>query len=263
MARAPKTGTAVANWDEELAKYAKQAVATTGSGGGEFLSTKGGVLSYQGSEVPDNLMNTVILDHVFENHFYTARFDPNNPASPVCFAFGRDVDEMAPHADSTEPQSDTCKDCPQNKFGTADTGRGKACGNIRRLALMTEDGLEDVENATVAFLKVPVMSCKGWDGYVKDLERTKNRPPFAVVTEVSVVDDETAQFKVKFKLAEDVPASAIKALIAKHEKAAEEIMFPYQQMEAVQPPPRRGAQRQAAAPAAKGKAAPAAKGRKF
>jgi hypothetical protein len=230
---AGKKSTAIVKWDEEMAKYASQSAAIADSigTGGKFISFKGGKITFDGGEVPGAKMNCVILDHVLENAFYTGKYDSKNPASPVCFAFGVDQKEMAPHEDSSDPQHETCKGCEQNEWGTADTGKGKACKNIVRLALVAESDLEDLENAELAYARVPVTSTKSWAGYVKQLESTLHLPPFAVVTELSVVEDDGDQFHIVFKLSEKIDPEHGEALIAKHEAAHEAIDFPYQAAE--------------------------------
>jgi hypothetical protein len=106
--------------------------------------------------------------------------------------------------------------------------RGKGCKNIRRLALIAEDGLEDIENAEIAFLKVPVTSVRYWSGHVQTLASQLKRPPFAVVTEISVVPDPKTQFAVKFRVAGQIDdPDVIQALIARHEAVADQIAFPY------------------------------------
>lgn len=247
------TTKALANWDDELAKYATEAAATESTNGGKFLSTKGGILSYGGNPVPGNVMNVIVLDHVMENHYYTERFDNDNPSSPVCYAFGRTEEEMAPHADCEAPNADACKGCPLNEWASADQGRGKACKNIRRLALIPEEGLEDLENADVAFLKVPVTSVKNWAGYVQALAAQMKRPPFAVLTEISVVPDAKTQFAVKFKVVEKIEdGDVLKAIIARRDAVSDKIAFPYSKNEdRPAPAPSRGPAKFASKPAAK------------
>lgn len=227
---AKKTGTAMVAFEERLRQEANIAAAVeenVGSGG-QMIGTRGGRLSFGGAEIPGNKMNVVIIDHILENHLYEGRFDPDTPQTPICFAFGRVEQEMAPHEKSSEPQNDMCKGCPMNEWGSADTGSGKACKNVRRLALITEDQLEDVESAQVAYLKVPVTSVKGWAGYVRQLANTLGRPPLGVVTEVSLVPDPKSQFKMQFKLVEEInDPEVLEALFAKKEVVSKEIDFPY------------------------------------
>lgn len=236
------TGTAVAKWDEELASLAQRAKGLEDSvSGGNFISTKGGRLQYQGAEIPGNTMNVIIVEHILENHMYEGRFDPDTPQSPICFAFGEDEDEMSPHEKAESPQHETCKGCPFNEFGTADTGKGKACKNIRRLALIPEDGMEDIEAAELAMIKVPVTSVKGWAGYVRQLADSMGRPPLGVITELSLVPDPKSQFKMQFKCVEKIEdGDVIQALIAKREQANTDLRIPYAPAPEEEVPPARG-----------------------
>lgn len=255
-----KTGTGMVAWDEALAaranmaKKAEESVST-----GSFISMKGGQMVYNGNAVPGNALDAVVIDSVLENQFFDGVYDPNTPQTPSCYAFGRDEDDMRPHEKVAEPFAETCAECPNNEFGSADTGRGKACKNVRRLALISADALDGgeqgIEDATVAYLKVPVTSVKGWAGYVNTLAAT-NKPPLAFVTEVAVVPDAGTQFKVNFKAKESIEdGELIGALLAKADVVEQGIMFPYQPVEAAPAKPARQAR---AKPARAGRAAPAA-----
>jgi len=172
---APSASRAVVDWQKVLldkARMAKKVAANIGGGSRNVLSFKGGRISYQGGTVPGNVLDVVVLSAINENNFYRGKYDPNNPASPVCYAFGSptgDDEDMAPHDASPDKQSDHCRDCPQNEWGSADTGRGKACKNVVSLAMVTADALDSPEamaKAEVFYAKLPVTSGKAWKGYV-------------------------------------------------------------------------------------------------
>lgn len=228
-------GKEIVNWEEELAAAAVEASSSEAAGGGgAFLSFQGGRISYGGSEVPNNKLNVVVLDAVMENQFYVDRYDPDHPSSPVCYAFGRNEKDMAPHPEAPEPQAENCATCPMNQWGSADTGKGKACKNVRRIAVITEDALDgDLNDAEVVYAKVPVMSVKNWSGYVNQLAATIKRPPFVVVTELSTVPDPKSQFRVQFKMVEqlDTDPDLVSELMAKHKEVKALIDFPYQAVE--------------------------------
>ncbi len=227
-----KTSTALVKWDEELAKQAQIATQTeAGVGGGSFLGTAQGILKYQGAEVPNNELNVVVVDHILENALYEGAYDPDNPQPPVCFAFGRTEEEMAPHPDSAKPQGDAegkCAGCQWNVWGSADVGRGKACKNIRRLELITEGDLEDIPGAEVAFLKLPVTSVKAWAGYVRQLATNYQRPPLGVVTTIKEIPDAKSQFKIVTSLAGVIEDGEVIGQLLEKQKANEEALFqPY------------------------------------
>ncbi len=180
------TGTALVKWDERLAakaSAAKKIASQIGGGAKNTLSFKGGKLTYQGGVIPGNALEIVVLMAVNENNYFEGRYDPNNPASPKCYAFGSpdgDDENMGPdkknHFKGREGdvQSETgrCADCEHNQWGSAETGRGKACKNVVSLAMISADCLESEEKmakAEVFYAKLPVTSGKSWKGLVNDL----------------------------------------------------------------------------------------------
>lgn len=275
MARQPakKPGTAITNWDEQLAAQADVAAAQEVSvGGGQFFSVKGGMLQFDGAPLPGNQAAVVIVDSILENVYYEGNYDPDAPQAPSCFAFGRDDDEMEPHesVDKTpefERQHDTCSGCPMNVFGSAVVGRGKACRNTRRLALIPAgsytakgdldmfDDEDHFRKTPIAFMKLPVTSVKGYATFVKQVSGALRRPPHGVFTRISVVPDAKTQFKVMFEVLDKIPNELMGAVMQRHEEAGPIIEFPYTPVdEAAAAPPARGRG---------GKAAPAKKTRKY
>ena len=253
MAR-KKTGTEVANYDEELAALAgASATLTNSEGGGKFFSTRSGILQYDDAPLPGNQMCVIVASWCLENVFYEEAFDPDNRTPPTCFAFCKDPDlkdEMGPPAEHMAEfeeftiQNETCKGCEQNEWGSAAKGRGKACSNRRRLACIPAgtytpvgrgggfeleliDDAEHFQSAEEAYLKVPVMSGKGFDSYVKDVADQLKRPLFAVYTRVFITPDPKSQFKVNFELIEQVDNSLIPVLMERYRKLDETIDFPY------------------------------------
>lgn len=235
---AKTTGKAVVSWQDEVAKDAKAVAAQEASVQlGSFISLRGGRFSFNGNQLKDDHMDVVVLDHVAENAYYEGRFDPDAPASPVCFAFGTDEKTMAPHPDAPKPQHPTCQGCPQNQFGSADTGKGKACKNQRKLALIHADQLGDVANAEVAFMRLPPTSVKPWAAYVQTLAATTNRPPYAMVTTVSIGPDPKTQFKLSFRPEQPLDMDRLfTALKAKRAEVAPALVVPYAPVEASEKP---------------------------
>lgn len=246
--------TALTTWDQKLADLAKQATKTQSGvgGGGNFLSIRGGILSYKSIPAPNNQMRCIVIDSVLENQYFGSPFDDDNPSAPDCYAFGREKSEMAPDPEQvTALQHDTCTGCPQMEFGSADRGKGKACHACQRLGLITEGDLEDIEGAEVAYLKLPFFSTLEYAAYTRQLSEVHHKPPLAFVTEITLVPDTKAQFKVKFKMAEEIEAApeVYDALWKKYEAVSKEIMFPYPKMEAQEKPSRNNGPRRQAAPA--------------
>lgn len=269
MARATtkKPGTAVANWDEELAKQAEVAAAVeANSGGGQFFSVKGGILQFDGAPLPGNQAAVVIVDSIIEYTYYEGDYDPDNPQSPAAYAFGRDEETIRWHENSIpEYAGELCKDSDINQWGSAEKGRGKACKNSRRLALipagsynakgdleMFDDDEEHFRKTPIAFMKLPVTSVKGYSTFVKQVSGALRRPPHGVFTRISVVPDPKTQFKVLFEVLDKIPNELMGAVMQRHTEAQSIIEFPYAPIEEAPAKPARG-----------GRAAPAKKTRKY
>lgn len=254
------SSTAMVNWDEKLAQDAEIAAGVeAGTGGGQFFSTQGGQLSWQDAPLPNNEMVVVVLDSIFDNVFYLDSYDPDNPSSPTCFALGRSEEDMAPHADvieqGTHQSTTTCDECEHNEWGTADVGRGKACRNTRRLALIpagTIDRDGDIElyedpahfsAAQIGYLRLPVTSVKAYANYVKQVAGVMKRPPYGIATKVSLVPDAKTQFKVVFEPLDKLDNELMGAVSERNEEAKSLIDFPYQldDEEEQQAPPKRAA----------------------
>lgn len=243
MAKRKQTGKKVVDWAEEMKRQAQIAARMeANAGGGQFFGLQSGQLTWQGAPIENNQLICVVLDHILENTYYGGEaYDPDNPQPPTCFALGRDQDEMAPHDNVVrrgDHQNQSCEGCPMNEWGSADTGRGKACKNTRRLALVVagrkrkdDDELivdpEHYKQAEIGFLKLPVTSVNGWAGYVKQLAASLGRPPHGVATLIKVVPDPKTQFRVTFQLVDPLPSEVLGTIMERHEEVGQLIDFPY------------------------------------
>lgn len=250
MATKKPASTAVAKWDEELARRAKLATKAeehTGTGG-QYFSIAGGILSFNDQPMPNNEVGVVIVDAVFENAYYTKPFDPKAEAEPPsCFALGRDGEALAPHeqvAKAKRAEHDTCEGCPQNEFGTARVGRGKACKNTRRLALLpagrflkdgTFEPIEDPDHyagAQLGILRVPVTSIVTYANWVREVEQTMHRPPLGVFCRVQVVKDPERQVALTFETLAKVPDELLAPLFQRADHDTEKLLLqPYPELE--------------------------------
>lgn len=242
----------VANWDDELAKLGraqKKTVEDVGSGG-RTIGLKN-ELTINGEAIPDNTFPCIVLDSILLNTYYgEQKYRADTPTSPVCFAFGvtdhddPDADiEMAPHEESSLPQNDVCGKaghdgcCQWNEWESADTGRGKACQNRRRLVLIPydEDNCtpEDIEAAEHYIINMPVTSVRYWGAHVKKIANLfDGKPPLIVVTQVTRVPSDD-MFHLDFKIVSEVPGEIIGALLKKRVSSAvqEELTKPYMKPE--------------------------------
>lgn len=227
-----KTGTNVVSWDEQMAELAKKFKGTVASiSTGKMLSFKGGIMSAYDSPVDGNELDVIVLDYVLENVFYEGKFDADNPASPVCYAFGREAKDLKPHDEVEEKQStEGCGACEHNEWGSGE-GRGKACKNQVRLAVIPADTkmtAAGIAESDMLFAKVPVTSVKGFAAYAAKINDTLRKPTFCFVTNIKLVPDKKDQFKVVFTPKIEVKDKAIlSALFTRFEAAGKAIEFPY------------------------------------
>lgn len=239
MAKAKKTGKALVVWEKEFAELAKAGTAGIKSTEGTFISFRGGKMSVAGADVPDDELRGVIVGWAFHNTYYdpSEPYDPENPAVPGCYAYGEDEDEMVPHDAATDKQADACAGCPMNEFGSAmkgkKQGKGKACKNTIKLAIIAEQDIDNAAKAQVYFASIPPTSRKNILTYLtKSLRDGVKRPPWAVITKIARVPDDKDQFRVTFELGDLIEdTSAFPALKALADKVRGELPTEYKARE--------------------------------
>ncbi len=235
--------TAIVPWQEQMANAAKkQAAAEKPFNSMATIGTRSGVLTVDGDPVKGNILHGIVLASVHENMYYSGRFEPDSPTVPACYAFGDDLstedpdgieDRMTPHKEAEDVQHAGCEGCPHNQMGSADTGRGKACKNSRRLIILPEDALESPEAlkaAEMRMLKLPVTSVRNYATYLRTvLSEELNLPSYGVVTSISTHPDPKTQFKVAFELKETVEFNQglWDAMQAKLKEAEKMLLQPY------------------------------------
>lgn len=246
-------GNEIVDYNKLYANRAAKAAEGEQMRAGTFLSTKGGVLSLGEEVMPGAQVCVVILDWVRENTLYEGAYDPDNRNPPVCYAFARgaeEEDEMAPHpsmqADLTyfAPQSDDCRSCPMNQWGSADKGRGKACQNRRRLTMIPAgvflpkrgsrdfdleifDDVKHFETADPAILKLPVTSVENWAKYVNQVGQATSRSPDGVITRLFLEPHAKYQYVVNFEMLEKVPDELVQAVMKRADTAQQAVIEGY------------------------------------
>ena len=219
-----------AKWSDKFRDIAAEQRKTERASGA-FFSTKSGQLSFQGAPIPGNSMDVVVLESIHERTFYSEKYGQGENTSPACYSFSQTGEDMTPHPEAAAPQSKTCKGCPHDKWKSADNGRGKACREGRRLALLSAADLTDpdkVVGATVGYLRLPVTSVRGFSAYVQAVVGGTDLPLFCSVTRVKVVPDAKTQIKVVFERVASLDSDAIVETVFQRATAeAENIAFPY------------------------------------
>ena len=182
-----KTGKSVvsmADLEKKMAVHASSQKARINQPAGQNISTRNSRFAYK-QEVIGKTLRAVVVDFIHCNAWYDSAFDPDNPTPPACFAFSPDGEEMEPFAQSPLKQADFCNGCELNAWGSAEVGRGKACKNQYRLALIAPEEMtpDVITEAEIAVLTLAPTSLKNWDHMVRGLEDQLNRPCYGVVME--------------------------------------------------------------------------------
>jgi hypothetical protein len=133
-------------------------------------------------------LDVVILADVYDHSWYDRPYKEDVIIPPACFAIGAIQEELAPHPDSPTPQSEECIGCPQNEFGSALQGKGKACRNGRRL-LIAPYTHGQVELRDLAIINISPTTLKSYSKYIMEVVGKYKVPTFAVVSRLSFDDD--------------------------------------------------------------------------
>ena len=124
---------------------------------------------------------------------------------------------MAPPDVIANPESENCVSCPQNAFGSADTGKGKACRNGVRVVILpyNEDTtLEDLRTQEGARFTIAPKSLGNWSNYAKKLASLKRpRPLFLTITKITA--DFNPYLTWNFDLAGVINSDAVRVVLQK------------------------------------------------
>ena len=176
-----------------------------------------------------------------ENTFYDEAYDPDKTIAPSCYAFGRDTESMAPNENHVKKaECEDCASCANNIFGSADTGKGKACANRRKLLCIPageynkktsewilESDAEAIAEMTPAILSIPPTSLIEFAKYVKSTYTELKRPVNAVITEIKVVPDDKKQFVVKFTALDKIDKNMYDTITSKEDDFYAALTRPY------------------------------------
>jgi hypothetical protein len=176
-----------------------------------------------GEENPGPI-KAVILDFISAYYFYPGVYDPDDITPPDCFALGVEVATLAPHdtVPANTRQADSCAVCPQNQFGSAQRGKGKACQNARLLAILPPDA--DMETPIMT-LKVSPTAIRPFDAYVSSVARSFQKPPIGVVTTIGF-DPSSDYASLRFGEPEPISDDLLAICLARRAEAMQMLLTP-------------------------------------
>lgn len=202
--------TVAASWQDRIKQHVERDAATAGGiAGWPYIGTSGGIFTLGEDDHRDKLEDVIILGAMHENAYYEGDYVAGESSAPVCFALSETEDDLAPPESlgearqilHSEPVGEKCVDCWANQFGTAERGKGKACKNVRRLALLPADKLTVPYLSKVegAMLRLPVTSVKGYSTFVNKVTKVLGVPLFMLRCAITIEKDATTQFKIDFE----------------------------------------------------------------
>jgi hypothetical protein len=215
------------NWEAQMAADAKK-ILEQERPAVSAMSIKSGVMTIGGEPIPNNEIECIVLASAAEMVYYTSAYDADVRTNPDCFAIDdARVEELSPHETATNKQSTTCVTCEKFQWGSDPKGgRGRACRERRRLALMPADG-----SAELCLLSVPSMSIKNWSNFVRETVATTGKPPAAAICKIKVVPSTRSMIEVKFSYVKAVPDEMLGMVYAKRPAAMEAVLTPYPPIE--------------------------------
>lgn len=173
------TGGSLATIQAQMAADLAALQGRTGAPGGDKISCKNKKFKLPDGTEADEL-RLVIVDFTNVNNFYEGAYNKDAIVPPACFAINPIILSMAPSDNSPLKQAEDCQGCPMNQFGS--DGNGKACKNIRRLAVLPPDADEDTP---LWVLDTSATANKSFDAYVRSVAQKFNLMPVGVTTLVT------------------------------------------------------------------------------
>lgn len=227
------------NYEEQLAKEAAEIAKRIAAPTGDRIRFNANRAFITPDGMEGETLEVVIVDFVSSNLFYDGPFDRDNPQPPGCFAIGPEPSLLVPSPNAPNRQAETCTSCPNNQFGSAPNGKGKACKNTRLLALMPVTALDSEEDAPIWILSVPPTSLKAYDSYVHSLASKHKTVPIGVVTEISL-DPANTFASPRFRVVRPLQGKELGVFMERREEANGRLTAEPDVSQYVPPAPTRG-----------------------
>lgn len=186
--------------NEDLTAGAGGAMAIMSIRGSKFrISTSEGqevITDADGDPVSSLKVVLVKANKNLSKTFYRENYTEGDDQQPDC----RSANGETPDADIQDPVHSNCAACPNNVFGsrmTEDGGKGKACQDSRRMAIVAYPDILSEQYGGTVLLRVPPASLRPLGEYARLLS-DHGAVYSAVVTKLSF-DPETSYPKLRFQ----------------------------------------------------------------
>ena len=212
------------NYEEQLAKESAEISKRISAPTGDRIRFNMNKAFITPDGMEGEALEVVIVDFVSSNLFYDGPFDRDNPQPPGCFAIGTEPSLLVPSPSSPNKQAETCSSCPNNQFGSANNGKGKACKNTRLLALVPASALDNPkEEAPIWILSVPPTSMKAFDTYVGTLAAKHRTVPVGVVTSITL-DTANSWASPRFNVIRPLKGTELGVFMPRREEANQRLV---------------------------------------
>lgn len=165
-------------------------------------------------------LKVVVLGFAYFNAYYKTKYVQGQASFPDCFAVGDHIPSMQPSQNSPDAQHENCLTCPHNQFGSAENGRGKACGNRMNLAVQLPEfgGAE----GPIYRISVSPTALTGWKQLVDKLS-SRGVDPIQLVIEIGR-DPNVDYMKYTFSAVSKVDPDELGAYLNNADEAERMIM---------------------------------------
>lgn len=222
---APKT--AVMSIQAQIAAQIarQQETAKSLRSSGSYIGFKNAQLKVDGISIPANQLDVRVLAAISERAWYAKEFDADAVQVPDCYA----LDDSAPHDQAKNPQAAICAECPQNKWGSATRGKGKACRESARVIVIPAN--VPLASAQMYTAKVPVTSLSTVTSFTSRCGQA-NKLLGEFVTKLSVTEDKKTFFKVHLTPVEVTAELDMAELLKVQDNAYQLALTPYPTIDA-------------------------------
>lgn len=215
------TSTLPINYEEQMANEAAEIAKRIAAPSGDRIRGN----SNRGFITPDGMegeeLEVIILDFVSANLFYDRPYNKDAPEVAACFAIGSEPSTLEASDNSPDKQSDSCNICPLNVFGSALTGKGKACKNTRQIAITPANDL--TADSPVWVFSVSPGALKAYDSYVSSLAGKHKTSPVGVVTKMTM-DQNVTYSSPKFEVVRPITPEEFQVAMSLREEARKRLL---------------------------------------
>jgi hypothetical protein len=189
----------------------------------------GGRMTYNGKESTE--ADVIILASILERTYYPGTYNPDVVVPPACYAFvGARDGAGKPHEGAMEPQSDACSTCPKNQFGSAPVGKGKACKERVKVALVpASTDVDSIPTVQLVTARASATSTKAFTTYTSAV-KSAGVNTFQIKTKLRAA--QSAKWKtvteVTYEPMDALPEETWVALLDRYDEAVSLLTQPYE-----------------------------------